>query len=267
MKKICTLLLLGVVCISLSGCAEVIIKGGWSLSTGVSQMEQKAMLKHLEKKYGEKFVIEEIHLPDNVASLDRGATVYPEGREDEAFYVNLGTKGSRKVLDYYVFREPEKRMQVLYEEWIQHVIPTAKVSIELSVRPSSKELLYNPDETLQQFVSQTDQMSIDVDILLSEAMLEEKDEIFEKLSNLPGTEPITGFWHNHFDIGFLLQEVFEDLPSDEYKHIPSYLEPFGDEDAYMKEVAKDFVAVTSFGYPTQWAIIDLLNDEFETKEE
>ena len=259
-------ILIGVICVGLSGCVEGIIKAGWKAATDVSKSEQKAMLKHLEKKYNEKFV-KEIHLPNDESSLSRGATVYPEGRENEEFYVNLGTKGSKKVVDDYVLREPEKRMTSLYEQWIQRVTPSAKVAVKLSIGSRSGELFYNPDKTLQQFVSQTDEMSIDVSIMLSETMLENKDDIFEKLSMLLQTEPISVFKSNRYIVTFFVQKAFNNITSGEHRYMSLYLP---DKD----DAEKDLVAIT-FCYTknlandnnTQSNIIKQLNERFEIKEE
>ena len=53
MKKI-IVLLLGVMCVGLSGCSS----NFKTLFGIVSKRDQKAILEHLEQKYGEKFVIE-----------------------------------------------------------------------------------------------------------------------------------------------------------------------------------------------------------------
>jgi len=84
MKKTICILLIIAISLSLCGCIKYALDYFWT----VPEYEQRRMLKHLEKKYGEEFIIKEIHIPQNVSSFDRGATVYPKGREDEEFYVD-----------------------------------------------------------------------------------------------------------------------------------------------------------------------------------
>lgn len=99
-----------------------------------------------------------------------------------------------------------------------------------------------------------------MDILLSETMLEEKDEIFEKLSKLPGTEPIAGFCSCEYRIGFFIQKAFDEIESGEDIYMPLYLDP---ED-------KDIVAATYFLWinekDTQAEFLEEIYKNFKIKE-
>lgn len=258
-------------CLSLVGCSEnivgYILGYMFAISSEVPEYEQNRMLKHLEEKYGEEFVIKEIHLPDDASSFDRGATVYPKGREDEEFYVHLGTRGSKKIIDNYVLREPQKKMVPLYEEWLQSVIPSAKVGVRLS-HNYSRDLFYDPDKSLQQFFDDSaGDIDCDISILLSEELLTDKDEVFEKLSKLPGTEPISGFDNAYYTIGFIKKDAFDNVKSVEKISIPYGLK-------YYKPGDEDYVAVTYFsskhpenGPYSKKEIIEWLNSNFEQQED
>ena len=257
-------------CLSLVGCSEnvvgYVLGYMFAISSEVPEYEQNRMLKHLEEKYGEEFVIKKIHIPDDASSFDRGATVYPKGREDEEFYVHLGTRGSKKIIDNYVLREPQKKMVPLYEEWLQSVIPSAKVGVQLS-HNYSRDLFYDPDKSLQQFFDDSaGDIDCDISILMSDELLSDKDKIFEKLSNLPGTEPISGFQDTEYRIGFMKKDAFDNVKSGEYIHIPSafFSDSSGDE---------DYVAITDFyskllgkNYSKK-EIIEWLNDNYEQQED
>lgn len=266
MKKILCFLLIGVICMGLFGCG---VSGRFT----VFPSEQKAMLAHLAQKYGEPFVIKETFTPGwSTASSMRGAMVHPEGKEDELFLVEIISKDT--FVDEYVLRLPEQRMQPLYEEWIQGVISSAKVSVRLDINfGGTKEVIYNPDETLQQFVSEAERLNIEVNIMLSEAMLESKDEIFEKLSKLLESEPISGYKNSKYTVAFLTHEAFENIKSGEYKNIPEYLNPIYEGDDIIK-AAKEFVAITycyttnsESRIQTQAELIQKLNRNLEIKEE
>lgn len=271
MKKIICIILIMTMCLSLGGCSEnvvgYVLGYMFAISSKVPEHEQRRMLKHLEEKYGEEFVIKEIHLPDDASSFDRGATVSPKGREDEEFYVHLGARGSKKIIDNYVLREPQKKMTPLYEEWLQSVIPSAKVGVRLS-HNYSRDLFYDPDKSLQQFVDDSaGDIDCDISILMSDEFLPDKDEIFEKLSNLPQTEPISGFQDTGYRIGFMKKDAFDNVKSGEYIHIPPafFSDSSGDE---------DYVAVTYFSaknldneYYSKEETIEWLNSNYERQED
>lgn len=272
MKKIICLILIGMVCLGLSGCLQKPLAYTlgylWEVGGSVPKYEQRQMLKHLEKKYGEEFVIKEIHTPQNVATSDRGATVYPKGREDEAFYVYLGTRGNKKIIDDYVFHQPQKKMTPIYEEWIQGVFPTAKLGVRLDFNIDAEEAFYNPDKSLQQFVdASSGDIICEVSILLSEELLTNKEEIFEKLSNLPETEPLSGFHDTEYRIGFMKKNAFDNVKSVENISIPYGLK-------YYKPGDEDYVAVTEFysknsenePYAKE-EIIEWLNSNYERQED
>ena len=230
--------------------------------------EQKAMLEHLEEKYGETFIIESTSTPGwNENSVTRGAYVYPEGKEYDRFFVEITRKGG--FVDQYALREPEKRMQSFYQEWIQSIIPSAKAAVRLRMSYGGiKEVTYNPSETLQQFVSEVDHLYIDVNIMLSETMLGNKDEIFEKLSKALEIEPITGYESGVYTIGFFVYDVFNNLKSGEYNHITTNV---NSEMESLKEVVKNLVAAsncyTASGgkATTQREILEQLNKNFERR--
>ena len=272
MKKIICILLIMSMCLSLSGCSENIVGyvlgSMFTIAGDVPEYEQRRMLKHLEEKYGEEFVIKEIHTPQNVSTSDRGATVYPKGREDEAFYVHLGTRSNKKIIDYYVFREPQKKMIPIYEEWIQSVFPTAKVGVKLYFRRYLSDLFYDPDKSLQQFVDDSaGVIDCEISILLNEEVLTNKEEVFEKLSKMPRTEPITGFNDTEYTIGFMKKDVFDNVKSVENIYIPYGL-------GYYSPGDEDYVAVTHFSaqnldneYYSKEEIIERLNDNYERQED
>lgn len=271
MKKIICILLIIAISLGLSGCSEnvagYVLSYMFAISSDVPKYEQRRMLKHLEEKYGEEFVIKEILLPVDASSFNRGATVYPKGREDEEFYVSLGTRGSKKIIDNYVLREPQKKMTPIYEEWIQSVFPSAKVGVRLS-HNYSHDLFYDPDKSLQQFVDDSSgDIDCDISILLSEELLTDKDEVFEKLSKLPGTEPISGFDNAYYTIGFMKKDAFDNVKSGEYIHIPPAFFSDSSDD-------EDYVAVTYFyaknldnEYYSKEETIEWLNERYERQED
>jgi len=264
MKKTICILLIIAISLSLCGCIKYALDYFWT----VPEYEQRRMLKHLEKKYGEEFIIKEIHIPQNVSSFDRGATVYPKGREDEEFYVDLGSASNKKIIDTYVLHKPEKKMVPLYEQWIHSVIPTAKICVQLSMGDCSRDFFYDPDKSLQQFVDDAPaELYCNIGILMSDELLPHKDEIFEKLSNLPGKEPISGFQDTEFAIGFMKKDAFDNVKSGEYIHIPPAF--FSDSSGN-----NDFVAVTYFDaknldneYYSKEETIKWLNDNYERQED
>lgn len=266
MKKIVCLILIGVLCLSLSGCLNVN-----DIFNNISKGEQNAMLMHLEEKYSKRFVVKELLVPEYSISSLKGAYVYPEGKEDEVFFVEIASKGI--YIDEYVLREPQNKMTPIYEEWIKSVIPSAKVSIKLNINHiyNSKEIKYNPNETLEQFVSQANGIDIDINILLCQDVLEEKDKIFEKLSDLPESEPIIGYLSCSYNIGFLEKEVFENINMVKYEHIPNHLDSA--ENNKLGNTADNFVAITSFirtydkDIEEQWNFLEQLNRKFQKKEE
>jgi len=266
MKKIICVILIVVLCLNLSGCLK-----DNNIFNNISKGEQNAMLMHLEEKYNERFVVKELLVPEyNISSL-RGAYVYPEGKGDEVFFVEIASKG--RYIDEYVLYEPEKRMLPIYEEWVQNVIPSAKVRIKLNINHiyNSKEIKYNPNETLEQFISQANGIDIDINIILCQDVLEEKDKIFEKLSKLPESEPVIGYLSCNYNIGFLEKEVFENINMDKYEHIPNHL--YSAENNTLGNTADNFVAVTSFirtydkDIEEQWDFLEQLNRNFQKKEE
>lgn len=265
MKKI-IVLLLGVMCVGLFGCSS----NFKTLFGIVSKRDQKAILEHLEQKYGEKFIIESTFGTTDESSHERGAMVYPEGKEDEAFLVEITPKGS--FVDEYVLRAPEKRMQPVYEEWIRSIIPEAKVAIKLSIGIfQKKEVLYNPDETLQQFVDEVKDINVNVDIMLSETMRENQDKIFEKLSKLLKNEPILGYEMSKYAVGFFVQDAFDSIESDGYMYINPHLSRPKLSESY-REASRGLVAQTyCFAHwekkpQVQSEILKELNSNFRVKE-
>lgn len=260
MKKSVCLLLVAAMCLGLSGCGMGLWFLGMFKNQNISEGEKRAALEHLEKKYGEKFVIERIVVPENEGSSMRGLRVHPEGKEGDSFFVSINpTYGT--IIDEYAVLLNERRMIPIYEEWICGVIPSAKVSIYVSGSPSH-DMPYNPKQSLQEFVTEAEGLSIDVNIVLSEDMLENKDDIFEKLSKLPESEPISGYSSGGYRIAFYMQDAFDSINSGDDMYM--FLDP---------TYGKDVVAVTDFGQsyhmntPQQWGFLEQLYDKFETKED
>ena len=241
----------------LSGCTRQ-----WGGAFYISQKEQNAILDHLENKYGEKFAIGRI-VSDRFLAR-RGVYVHPIGKEDESFFVGEPSDGT--FVDDYFLPLPDKRMQPLYEEWIQSIIPSAKVAVKLGMYPGGKkEVIYDPDETLQQFVAGADELHIEVNIILSEDMLEHKDEIFEKISEFPEIEPISGFQDTRYTIGFFEQQAFDSEKSGEYRYMSLYVISEDDPD-------NDLVALT-YCYTEDWKkkrptsnVWEQLNENFKIRE-
>ena len=257
MKKVICIILTTVMCLSLCGCSQLIGRLPFAQYRPVSKGEQRRVQKHLEEKYGEKFVIDGTFTPDNSGALSRGVYVYPAGREDERSFVVITPLG--EFVDYYVLHIPEEQMQTIYEEWIQSVIPSAKITIRLSMSLAKEVTYYPEEETLQDFISRVNP-SIDITIVLQEQMLDKKDELFETLSQLPDSEPLRDFNSVQYFIAFYAQEAYEQAISGEYMEMFAY--PIGE--PYV-------TASTGLAYsenePVTWPFTEQIYDNFETKED
>ena len=270
MKKVICIILTTVMCLSLCGCSQLIGRLPFAQYRPVSKGEQQRMLRHLEEKYGEDFVIERTQTLKSSGSLTRGVYVYPAGKEEESFFVVITPSG--EFVDKYVLRVPEEKLQPIYEKWIQSVIPSAKVAIKLSMT-STEEVTYYPEQTLQQFItSAKNTISINVNIMLSESLVDSRNEIFE-LSQLFENQPIDGYSSFECRIGFLTEKAFVNIESGEYISIPLYFKPMNENDT-IKEEAKDYVAVTydiilfyENHTQTKYHILEDFKNNFKMKEE
>ena len=153
-------------------------------------------------------------------------------------------------------------MLPVYEEWIQSAIPTAKIAINLVLLIKEAETFYDPDKSFQQFADDAKHVDCSINIILSEELLPNKDEIFEKLGTLLETQPVLFHKSPSFDIIFLTKEAFDDIESGEFVYIPTDW----DEPKY-----KNFFAVSelySRNEPySKEEITEILHNNFKQKED
>ena len=264
MKKVICIILTTVMCLSLCGCVNVINYLPFAKYRPVSAWEQRNILKYLENKYGEEFVIESTHASSDSASSSRWVNVHPMEKENDSFSVRIMRTG--EFTDDYDVMLHSKRLFPIYDEWIRGVFPYAKVAVQLSGRPKREIKYYDPQQPIQEFIDEAQRLSIEVNIMFSETMLEQKDDIFKEACTLPETEPLKGYQFIDYRIGFMKEEAFKSVKAGEYRRIPISLKPIAEND----ESDEGFIAITGFGiienYPLP-AYLDQLYNNFDIKEE
>jgi len=154
---------------------------------------------YLEKKYGEKFVVDRLVSDDGNPMRPNKAYVHPETCEYEWFAVRFDadeTDGdsneadageSEGIVKYefsdgYGFIFAERLILPEYDAWLEKAVPGAKLTLKIESGLEVTREIYGADAIIKDFIELEQPFVMSTKIFLMDCNLAERDRVFEALS-------------------------------------------------------------------------------------
>jgi len=146
--------------------------------------EIEDMCSYLENRYNEQFTVAKLISDDGELDAPNKAYVHPKGREAEWFVVRIEENkenGTKEYRDGYGFVFVERSMAMEYQEWLDKIIPSAKMAVRVWSADEITHFKYDSKVSLDELtMTENDSIGMDATIFVCESQLDVKAEYREK---------------------------------------------------------------------------------------
>jgi hypothetical protein len=174
---------------------------------------EREILKYLENKYNEKFVVVQTGWANNEII----AYAHPAGRETERFTVRFeGSGNSKKFSDGYGLIFAEEAILPVYEAFMAEALPDAKFTMRVIGIQNVTRETHSKGATFEEIVAKEPYMGISIKIFVSDELLSDKESFFEELIHILYAAPNRELNHG-YEIAFVKAEQFADFDAAQHK--------------------------------------------------
>jgi hypothetical protein len=192
MKLKCVLCLLLAIILGVSGCM------------GIGFASEREILRYLETKYGEKFVV----IQRGWANNEIIAYAHPAGNESELFTVRVdGTGRDKRFGDGYGFIFAEEQILPEYKAFIFNALPDAKITLRIGNSLNVTHGTHSRGVSFEEFLAKEPYVGINIKLFVSDGFLDDKETFFEELSHTLYETPNREI-HHGYEIVFVKAEQF-----------------------------------------------------------
>lgn len=202
---------------------------------GISFANEREILRYLETKYDEKFVV----VQRGWANNETIAYAHPVGNEFELFKVRVDGAGRAKEFsDGYGFIFAEEAILPDYKAFITDALPDAKITLRIGNPMNVTRETHARGVSFEEFLEKESPLGINVYVFVSDDALNDKEVFFEMLSNVLYETPNREI-HHGYEIAFVKADRLADFDASLHRWTSSL--------EYGREI-KEIVAYTYLGF-------------------